>query len=59
MDKEDKGNHINQWKVDMWQERGPNLDSSLLPNGLGGKLEREKERERKEWILEREVPPSL
>ena len=37
----------------MWQVREPNLDSSLLPNGLGGKLEREKERERKEGILER------
>ena len=43
----------------MWQEGGPNLDSSLLLNGLGGKLEREKERERKEGILEREDPPSL
>ena len=31
----------------MWQERGPNLDSSLLPNGLGGKLEREKEKKEK------------
>ena len=27
--------HVNQWKVDMWQVRGPNLDSSLLLNGLG------------------------
>ena len=47
-------NPINQWKVDMWQVRGPNLDSSLLPNGLGGKI-----RERKEGILEREAPTSL
>ena len=43
----------------MWQERGPNIDSSPLPNGLGGKLERENGIERKEGILEREAPPSL
>ena len=43
----------------MWQVRGPNLNSSLLPNGLGEKLEREKERERKEGILEKEAPPFL
>ena len=55
-------NPINQWKVDMWQVRGPNLDSSLLPNGLGGKIRERKEgkiRERKEGILEREAPTSL
>ena len=31
----------------MWQVRGPNLDSSLLPNGLGGKIrERKGKREK-------------
>ena len=30
----------------MWQVRGPKLDSSLLPNGLGGRI-----RERKEGIF--------
>ena len=40
-------NCINQWKVDMWQVRGPDLDSSLLPNGLGGKIrERKGKREK-------------
>ena len=39
----------------MWQVRGPNLDSSLLPNGLGGKIRREKkeERERKRVCREK------
>ena len=39
----------------MWQVRGPNLDSSLLPNGLGGKIGREKKekRERKRVCRER------
>ena len=39
----------------MWQVRGPNLDSSLLPNRLGGKYEREKERNRKEGIFRERV----
>ena len=40
---------VNQWKVDMWQVRGPNLDSSLLPNDLGRENgERKEERKRKE-----------
>ena len=43
----------------MWQEKGPNLDSSLLPNGLGGKLEREKEREKGRYFRERDSTFSL
>ena len=40
-------NPINQWKVDTWQVREPNLDSSFLPNGLGGKItERKGKREK-------------
>ena len=51
---------VNQWKVDMWQVRGPNLDSFLLPNGLGGKIERERgKREKGRDFREREAPHSL
>ena len=45
-------NPINQWKVDTWQVREPNLDSSFLPNGLGGKItERKGKREKgRDWL---------
>ena len=60
MDKEDKGNPINQWKVDMCQVRGPKLDSSLLPNGLGRKMrERKGESEKERDFRERDSNFSL
>ena len=60
MDKEDKGNPINQWKVDMWQVRGPKLDSSLLPNGFGRKIrERKGNREKGRDLRERDSNFSL
>ena len=42
MDNGIRCNHINQLKVDMGQVREPNLDSSLLLNGLGGKIRERK-----------------
>ena len=43
----------------MWQVRGPNLDSSLLPKGLGGKIERERGNREKTNLRERESNFSL
>ena len=39
----------------MWQVRRPNLDSSLLPNGLGGKIRERNEREIKEGTFRERV----
>ena len=48
MDKGIRCNLRSQWELDTWQVRGHQVDSYLLPNSLGGKMEREKKRKEKE-----------
>ena len=47
MDKGIRCNLRSQWELDTWKVRGHQVDSYLLPNGLGGKIEREKKRKEK------------
>ena len=47
MDKGIRCNLRSQWELNTWQVRGHQVDSYPLPNGLGGKIEKEKKRKEK------------